>query len=617
MRVEADLAVVCVGVLGASLGLAAPAAADGTTAVLTLSGEIPPGTDFAVTPFGAPVLNDAGTVAFVASPVSGPGAGSPAVYVDSVAGPLSLIAQNGQTPNGSATPLSTTFNFTQINASGQVAFGGLVTSPFEQAIIQGSGGAVPGALVLGGTTEPTGNGTFSSITGVSQGVTLGDGGHVGFPASLSGVTGGAGTNGLYRVDSSGTVVEIARQGQAVPGGDGVFEGFFGGGTNDGVSVNASGLVAFRAEIDASSDGNANDTAVYTSDGTTITELIRDGDDTALANTRFTDVRFVPALNDAGQTAFEIGLTGSAVTSSTNEAVYRTDGVTHTQIARKGDAPPDGNGVFFDFIGTTINLGGGGDVSFIADVTGTAGGGSDNRGLYVGDGTTLTRVAREGDAVPGGNGTFTQFLTQPVVNDDGQVAFLTSLIGTSGGAADSEAIYFYDPTEGLEEVVRRGDSLAGGTITDLNFAQNLQRNTANAGSGLNNEDQLAFHFTLDNGTRGVGLWTFEAAAAVVAGDYNGDGFVSQADLDLVLLNWGDAVAPAGFVEAALVGGGPFDGLISQNELDGVLLNWGNGTPPAPGSVNAIPEPASALGLGGLLWLTTRTRRAVSGRRSFDG
>ena len=86
------------------------------------------------------------------------------------------------------------------------------------------------------------------------------------------------------------------------------------------------------------------------------------------------------------------------------------------------------------------------------------------------------------------------------------------------------------------------------------------------------------------------------ASVLFGDYNSDGFVSQPDLDLVLLNWGDAVAPVGFDEDAVPGGGPFDSLMSQNELDGVLLNWGNGTPP----VVAIPEPTSLalLGLGGL-------------------
>ena len=93
-----------------------------------------------------------------------------------------------------------------------------------------------------------------------------------------------------------------------------------------------------------------------------------------------------------------------------------------------------------------------------------------------------------------------------------------------------------------------------------------------------------------------------------GDYDGNGFVSQADLDLVLLNWGDSSLPSGFEEGNIPGGAPFDALISQNELDGVLLNWGNGTPPAP-AIAAVPEPATAAlaGLGGLLLLGRRRSR----------
>ena len=85
-----------------------------------------------------------------------------------------------------------------------------------------------------------------------------------------------------------------------------------------------------------------------------------------------------------------------------------------------------------------------------------------------------------------------------------------------------------------------------------------------------------------------------------GDYNNDGFVSQADLDLVLLNWGDDVTPDGWVEAT-----PFDGLMSQNELDAVLLNWGAGDPPAPG---VVPEPAAVGLLAGAGWLGRRRRAA---------
>ena len=81
--------------------------------------------------------------------------------------------------------------------------------------------------------------------------------------------------------------------------------------------------------------------------------------------------------------------------------------------------------------------------------------------------------------------------------------------------------------------------------------------------------------------------------VEVGDFDSDNFVSQGDLDLVLLNWADTVLPPGFDENAVIGGGPFDGVMSQNELDSILLNWGNGTPPA----SAVPEPGAFL----LAWL----------------
>jgi hypothetical protein len=74
---------------------------------------------------------------------------------------------------------------------------------------------------------------------------------------------------------------------------------------------------------------------------------------------------------------------------------------------------------------------------------------------------------------------------------------------------------------------------------------------------------------------------------IPGDYNNNGFVEQADLDLVLLNWGagGTPPPAGWVNFLP------EGNIDQAELDGVLLNWGNsagqGLAAAP-----VPEPSAA-------------------------
>jgi hypothetical protein len=57
--------------------------------------------------------------------------------------------------------------------------------------------------------------------------------------------------------------------------------------------------------------------------------------------------------------------------------------------------------------------------------------------------------------------------------------------------------------------------------------------------------------------------------ILPGDFNGNGQVEQADLDLVLLHWGQegAGTPPTWT------GPPATGLVDQEELDAVLLNWG--------------------------------------------
>ena len=85
---------------------------------------------------------------------------------------------------------------------------------------------------------------------------------------------------------------------------------------------------------------------------------------------------------------------------------------------------------------------------------------------------------------------------------------------------------------------------------------------------------------------------EAVTAMLAGDYDGDGLVAQADLDLVLLNWGVHTGVAG-VPAGWEYDLP-DGMVGQAELDAVLLNWGQ-VAGFNDSGRSIPEPTTAVGL----------------------
>lgn len=100
------------------------------------------------------------------------------------------------------------------------------------------------------------------------------------------------------------------------------------------------------------------------------------------------------------------------------------------------------------------------------------------------------------------------------------------------------------------------------------------------------------------------FTIESVTSQLFGDYNADGFVSQADLDLVLLNWGESSIPNEWVATD-----QFDGFfVSQNELDQVLLNWGNGAPPSLANAGAVPEPR-AFALLGLMLLGVKRRRTA--------
>lgn len=114
----------------------------------------------------------------------------------------------------------------------------------------------------------------------------------------------------------------------------------------------------------------------------------------------------------------------------------------------------------------------------------------------------------------------------------------------------------------------------------------------------NEPFDANGITVDVSASGNLLATDTFTRELASGDADGDGFVGVTDLDLVLANWGDAVAPG--TNGDLSG----NGVIDQADLAIVQANFGNGTPPSV----VVPEPGSLvlLGLGGLALVSRRRR-----------
>jgi len=172
----------------------------------------------------------------------------------------------------------------------------------------------------------------------------------------------------------------------------------------------------------------------------------------------------PMLNGIGQALFGATLAGTAGGNSDAFALYRYTGGALDQIVRDGQTAPGGNGTFAGIVGYGMNASG--QVGFNAVLTATFGGGSDNSGIFRGSGGPLLQVARRGQAIPAGTGTFA-FFGAPLIADSGRLAFYASLAGTPSPMTDSDGL-FAGSGGATAQLVRRGQAVPDGNGTFSGF-----------------------------------------------------------------------------------------------------------------------------------------------------
>ena len=325
----------------------------------------------------------------------------------------------------------------------------------------------------------------NGLFGSLSDINLNTSGQVAFRSlNMTGTSGGASDNDGVFRGSGGAVTEIAREGQAVPGGNGLFGDF-----ND-VNLNTSGQVAFGSfSITGTSGGTSDDTGVFRGSGGAVTEIARKGQAAPGGNGLFGDFNDVN-LNTSGQVAFRsFNMTGTSGGFSDNDGLFRGIGGAVTEIAREGQAVPGGNG-FFGFF-SKINLNTSGLVAFRSfSMTGTSGGFSDNDGVFRGSGGAVTEIARKGQAAPGGNGLFGGF-DEINLNTSGLVAFRSfSMTGTSGGGSDNDGV-FRGSGGAVTEIARKGQAAPGGNGLFGFFSK----------INLNTSGQVAFESFSMTGTSG--------------------------------------------------------------------------------------------------------------------
>ena len=183
----------------------------GTDSVLVAEGAtapVPPGGTFAasISALGVFGMNAAGDVAF-RSNVSG-GSHARGVFVRSAAGPVAMLAGDGDSVLGGAETF-VSFGYPALNDAGSVAFEAETSGgPASPGLFLDNGGTALALARAGDPAPDTGGGTLVDFLYPA----INAGGSVVF---LSNVTGGSATGGLF-VASPG-VESVAVEGQIVPG----------------------------------------------------------------------------------------------------------------------------------------------------------------------------------------------------------------------------------------------------------------------------------------------------------------------------------------------------------------------------------------------------------------
>src|SRR5438105_13842643 len=249
---------------------------------------------------------------------------------------------------------------------------------------------------------------------------------------------------------------VVKTGDKAPDGDGTFDLGLAGSLT--AVLNNCGWAAFHGSLVNTTNGRGD--GEFLADGSTRTQVARTGDPApgGPATDVFNFFSNVPALNDGGQILFEVT---SVLINQRANCLFRSNPLTRL-FDGLGQAAPGGNGTVF--LGSPTHewpaFNNKGLAAFVAQLTGTQGGSNDDSAIYrTSTPGQLTQIAREGQPLPEGNGTFGEMIygvsiVLPAMNATGQVAFVDrsgiSVVGIYRGDGKTPI-----------KIARIGDPLPGG------------------------------------------------------------------------------------------------------------------------------------------------------------
>jgi hypothetical protein len=419
------------------------------------------------------------------------------------------------------------------------------------AVFAGSGGPST-QIARAGDAAPGGVGVFGYP---SVAVPMPDNSIIFYADIKNGVP--AFQTGLFR-NVSGVNTTIVRTGQNAPGGVGTFNQIF-----SEFDVNSAGQCAFTATLNGTPD-QFTDSGVFRSNGVTTTAIAREGqimpDGNGQLYSSLGGLSLTSAIANDGTVAFTTDTLGTALYPADRYAVMLAGAGPLKIAARTNQQVPGGNGAFASF--SRLSTLSAGRVLFAASLQGTSGGpGVDDGGLYLSDGTTITTLIRKGDPIPNGNGAFAiDHFARFDVNDNDDIALWTEVRGQLPGTL-SGAVFFKRNGQAPIEIIREGDAFLGGTVAHVSIAAGEGAPESRA---INNAGQVVFRVELTDGRTAVARFT---PPPTCLGDFNNDGQRNTLDLTMFLGKFGQIVGAYG------IGDMNGDGAVNTQDLTAFLGVFG--------------------------------------------
>jgi hypothetical protein len=512
------------------------------------------------------------------------------------AGALRLIAREGMPAPGAASFFGNQIREPVLNDQGQVAFQVNLLGETNDASIWLGGGNLLIPIARAGDDPPPltdENDQFLSF----DDPLLNNLGHTAFRALIhgTGVDPVAGVNdrGIW-AKKSAELNLIPRAGEPAPGVSIV------GGVNtlftdfSSPVMNDAGEIAFRATLIGNDVNAANMHGIWAErEGLGLRLVAREGGFAAQTNQQFAQIG-VPAFNSRGRVAFGARLVGGG------SGIWKEEFGGLKLVGRSGDAigNNDDGLVFASFsqpLLTNLNR-----VAFAATLAGPEViAGENDRAIVVERRAGLQMVARTGDPVPiPGDVTFAacdvsrgEFFS-PVVNERGQIAFLSCLDGPGITEMNNLGLFAVTPERELVKIAQTGDrfEVSPGVVQTIDAIRLHTGSSGNDGRGraFNLRGELAFWI----GYSPDGTATTGGEAVIVAststsypllGDANGDGWVDGYDIAMLIDEW----ASDEFWE----GDFDFDGSITVKDLAILQNNYGGFGPRNSPEAAPVPEPGT--------------------------